>query len=451
LLTVDLVLRNAKIFHDEKIVKAGIAVERGKIVKIAKDANLPSASIEIDCKEMLVIPGVIDAHVHLRDQELVYKEDFISGTSAAANGGVTSVLDMPNNKPVTMDVSSLCSRMSLAKNKIVVNVGFFSAFPSNLEEIPKIVFEGAMGFKLYMSEKIGGIDPSDNESLIAAFIEAEKMNVPVCLHAEDQSFLKSVHRKIEKNKEKSFESYLKMHSPDAEVMAVEKAVKIAQKTKAKIHFCHISTAQSLRLIVAGKQSGLPVTCEVTPHHLLLSSVHLKDLGAFGLSNPPLRSEKDIHSLWNGVQAGEIDIFASDHAPHSLDEKKKSEIWQVSPGIVGLETMLPLMLTQINKGVLSIRKLVRMTSKEPARIFAVNKRGKISEGYSADLVVVNLKKEWRIDSSKFYSKAKFSPYEGWKVKGKPMKTFVNGHLVMDDGEVFVSSSQGQIIRRGTVPH
>jgi dihydroorotase len=416
-----------------KIVTAGLAVEAGKIIKIAKDTNLLDSS------------KIIDTHVHLRDQELAYKEDFYTGTAAAANGGVTCVLDMPKNKPVTMDASTLRERMSIASSKIVVNVGFYSEFPNDANEIMNIVREGAKAFKLYMSEKIGGLDPNNDESLIEAFMEVQKTGVSVSVHAEDKQLLESTLAQTMKKKGNDIEAYLNVHSRDSELKAINRAIEIARNSKVKLHFCHVSTVKGIQSIKLAKQKGMPLTCEVTPHHLLLTSNDMKNLGAISLTNPPLRTDADVRSLWSSIESDTIDILASDHAPHSLNEKIKSEIWEVAPGIVGLETLLPLMLTQVNKGILSLSKLVKMTSKRPAEIFSIKNRGELKEGHSADFVIVDLKKEWKIDSSKFYSKAKFSPFDGWKVKGKPVKTFVDGHLVMDNGEITSAPGEGRIIR------
>jgi dihydroorotase (multifunctional complex type) len=190
---------------------------------------------------------------------------------------------------------------------------------------------------------------------------------------------------------------------------------------------------------------LPVSCEVTPHHLLLSSQQLKKVGFFGLTNPPLRSESDTRSLWRNLQAGNIDIIASDHAPHTLKEKEEKTVWNVAPGIAGLETLLPLMLTQVNAGRLSLPRLIQATSAKPAKIFGLYMRGELKKGNFADFTVVDLKREWEIDASKFCSKAKFSPFDGWKVKGKPVKTFVNGKLIMDEGEIVANPGDGTVIR------
>ncbi len=445
LLPADTNIKNAKLLLNGEIVEAGIAVESGSIVKIAKDANLSRASREIDAKGLLVLPGVIDAHVHLRDQGQVYKEDFLSGTAAAANGGVASVLDMPNNVPVTMSAPALRERMGIAEKRVVVNVGFLSAFPNDVKEIGGIVREGAKAFKLYMSQAIGGVDPDDDEALTTAFTEVHKMGVPVCVHAEDRQLMESAYREVKERKDNTIKAFLRVHSPEIELKATNRVIRIAKKTGARMHFCHVSITKSLQSIKDAKKTGLPVTCEVTPHHLLLSSSGMKKLGPVELVDPPLRPNNDVRSLQRELGNDVIDIIASDHAPHGLGDKQKPEIWQVAPGIAGLETLLPLMLTQVDKGLLTLQELVRMTSERPAKIFNLKGKGELKEGYSADFVVVDLKAEWKIDSSRFKSKAKFSPFDGLKVKGKPVKTFVNGRLVMEDGEIVASPGQGRILR------
>ena len=442
---VDLALKNGKVYVYGEVLRGGLAIDEGRIVRIARDVNLPSASREMDLDGLLVLPGLVDAHVHLRGQGLSYKEDFLTGTAAAANGGVTLVADMPNNRPVTMDSVTLRERMGEAARKAVVNVAFYSAFPEKTGEIQRVVREGAKGFKLYMSGKIGGLDPNDDEALVGAFREAARLGVPVSVHAEDGGLLESAFRSMGEKESCFPDAYLKVHSSDAEVRAVSRVVGIAERSGARVHICHLSTKGGVEVVSSARQSGLSATCEVTPHHLLLSSSCLKDLGAVALTDPPLRSEEDIRSLWSAIQAGTIDILASDHAPHAWDEKVGSSIFEVAPGIAGVETLLPLMLTQVSEGRLSLSTLVRMTSGRPADIFGLRDRGRLKEGCYADLVVVDLKERWKIDSSKFLSKAKFSPFDGWEVKGRPKKTFVNGCLVMDEGEILAKPGDGWVIR------
>lgn len=442
---VDLVLYNAKVYTTKGLVTAGIAIDKGKIFKIAKETNLPKSLTKLNLRGNMILPGLIDSHVHLRDQQLAYKEDFLSGTAAAAAGGVTAVMDMPNNNPVTMDSKSLRQRMTLAKKRVHVNVAFYSAFPENLKEMRLIVEEGAVAFKLYLSEKIGGLDINDDESLSQAFKKALKMSVPVAVHSEDKEMLDQGRERMERVGRDDVDAYVEVHSPNAEEKAINRVTRLARKTGTSIYFCHLSSLAGLQAFSAAKNAGLSVTCEVTPHHLLLSSEDLKHRKTLALTDPPLRNKKDSKALWNALKLGLIDTIASDHAPHAIEEKKIESVWDAKPGIPGLETTLPLLLTQVNEKRLTIQDFVRLTSEKPAAIFHLKDRGRLEENCWADLVVVDLKQEYRVDSSKFFSKAKYSPFDGWKVKGKPLKTFVNGVLVYDEGEIVAKPGTGQILR------
>ncbi len=444
-LQVNLVLSNAKIYTPKGIIKAGIAIDEGRIFKIAKETNLPQASEKLDLKGLLVLPGLIDSHVHLRDQQLAYKEGFFSGTAAAAAGGVTSVIDMPNNKPLTMSSESLRKRMKIAERRVITNVAFYSAFPRNLSEIYSIVEEGAVAFKLFLSQKIGGLDMEDDEVLLQAFNKVSETKVPIAVHAEEKETIEKAKRELQKAGRRDLQARLEVHSPEAERRAIERTVHLVEQTRARVHFCHLSTADGLSVILHAKKNRLPVTCEVTPHHLFLSSEHLKNLNTLALTDPPLRTQKDKHALWDALRQGLIDVISTDHAPHTLDEKQADSVWDAKPGIPGLETILPLLLTEVNGGRLSLSDLVRATSEEPAQIFNLKGRGYLAEGNHADLVAVDTSQESEIDSSKFHSKAKFSPFDGWEVKGKPVKTFVNGRLVMDEGEIVAEPGTGRVVR------
>jgi dihydroorotase len=445
-LPVDTVLNNAKIFTRGSIVEAGIAIDKGKIVKIAKDTNLPPASTKINLKGHITLPGIIDPHVHLRDQQLAYKEDFFTGTSAAASGGVTLVVDMPNNKPVTMDSFSLKERMRLAEKQVLVNVAFNAAFPKTLEEIAEVVKAGAVGFKVYLSSRIGGIDVDDDEVLVAALREAAVRGVPVAVHAEDRKIIEERKREMETAKRKDAEAYVRAHPPEAEVQSIQRVIRLVKKSGVQVHFCHLSSALGLNAVLTAKKAGLPVTCEVTPHNLLLSSEQYRRSGFFALTDPPLRTREDVSALWSALKRGFIDVIASDHAPHTIEEKNVDSVWGAKPGVPGLETTLSLLLTQVNEGRLSLAELVKRTAEEPAKIFHLGKRGFLEEGNWADLVVVDMKREYEIDSSCFLSKARYSPFDGMRVKGKAVKTFVNGRLVMDEGLIVAEAGVGEVVSR-----
>lgn len=444
---VDSVLNNAKAYLKQEIVECSIAIEDSKIFKIGKETHMPQADEKTNLHNLLVLPGVVDSHVHLRDEEKAYKETFLTGTAAAAAGGVTTVLDMPNNAPLTASADALRNRMQLAERRAVVNVGFYSAFPSRQDEIEKIVEEGAVGFKLFMAEQIGELDIDDDEVLEEAFKRTAGLNVPVAVHAEDHALLKKATEELKLAHRDDITAFLKAHSEDVEVEAVEHLLRISKRIKDMcLHFCHVSTEKALDAIEEAKKSSLKVTCEATPHHLLLTKDDYGHLGPSAVTMPPLRSRENVEALWKGVADGSVDVIGSDHAPHTLQEKESRSIWDVKVGVPGLETTLPLILTEVHRNRLSLSRAVQLLSEKPAEIFQLPDRGILEQGKNADLVAVDFNKKFKIDASKFQSKAKFSPFNGWEVQGKPIKTFVNGLLVMDEQEIVAKPGSGTVIRR-----
>lgn len=443
---VDLVLKNLRAYVGGVLLDCCIAIENGKIFKVGKEAQIPSADVVIDLHGLIVLPGLIDAHVHLRDEGKSYKEDFYSGTAAAAAGGITTVIDMPNNQPVTMSAEALRKRMQLAESRVLVNVGFYSEFPQKLSEIDEIILEGVIGFKLFMNAQIGGLNVDDDYAVIEAFRHVAS-RVPVAVHAEDKQIIAAAEGSLKDQGRCDLEAFIQAHPEEAEIKAVKRIIAIAKETGTHLHLCHVSTGATVELVAEAKSMGQKISCEVTPHHILLSVEDLRRIGSFAVTVPPLRDKYHTILLWKGIREGLVDIIASDHAPHTLMEKKSSNIWYVKAGIPGLETMLPLMLTEVNNGRLSIRELVKLMAENPAKIFGLHGAGYIREGMNADLVVIDLKSKGKIDSSTFKSKAKFSPFDGWEVKGKPVKTFVSGKLVMDHGEIVAEAGCGRVIRKG----
>ena len=337
--------------------------------------------------------------------------------------------------------------MALAQRRILVNVGFYSEFPKKLAESQDIVLEGAVGFKLFVGTQIGGVNVYDDEELQEAFREVAPLNVPVAVHAEDKALLTANENKLKQAKKTSTAAFQNAHSVEVEAKCVERLLKISASTDVRLHFCHLSTKEGLDAIAEAKKNGRKVTCEVTPNHILLSTVDLERMGQMLIMAPPLRDIDQVESLWNGLEAGWVDSLGSDHAPHALSEKSASSAWDVKVGVPGLETTLPLILTSVRKNRLTLSQAVGLLAEKPAEIFGLNDRGHLKQGKRADLTIVDFNSKFTIDASKFKSKAKYSPYDGWEVWGKPEKTFVDGLLVFDEGEIVAKAGSGSLVRRG----
>lgn len=443
---VDLVLGNAKAYVEGKIVECSIAVEDGSVFKIGRETNMPRGDVKTDLKGLLVLPGLVDAHVHLRDEGKAYKEDFFTGTAAAAAGGFTTILDMPNNSPTTMSVESLRNRIAAAENSILVNVGFYSAFPDGIGRLQGIVEEGVVGFKLFMAEQVGGLNIHDDDALLEAFETVGKLGSLTAVHAEDELALRRAEEQFKRSGRNDVNAFLKAHSEDVEVKAVNRLLGIDREAGMRLHFCHVSTKNGLDAIVEAKKAGLPVTCEVTPHHLFLSSEDLRRVGTLAVTMPPLRDKVHVEALWDGIRNGSVDIVASDHAPHAFSEKKAENVWDVKVGVPGLETALPLLLTEVKRGRLSIGDVVRLMSERPSEIFRLRGKGVLKSGYDADFTVVDLDRKHRVIAADFRSKAKYSPFDGRVLAGKAVRTVVGGQLVMEDSEILAKPGSGEIVRR-----
>ena len=442
---VDSVLTNAKAYLSKEIVECSIAVENGRIFKIGKETQMPNADEKTNLRNLMVLPGLIDVHVHLRDEGKAYKEDFYTGTAAAAAGGFTSVLDMPNNDPVTMSTATLKNRMRIAEDRSIVNVGFYSEFPNDLSDAAAILDEGAVGFKLFLAHQVGGLNIDNDDALQEAFTRISELGVPVAVHAEDKALLTANEERLKRANRHDATAFMKAHSESVELKAVKRLLEINAQVGARLHFCHMTTESGLNAVVEAKKSGANVTCEVTPHHLLLSKADYERAGLMLTIMPPLRGESSIEALWKGIADGWVDVLGSDHAPHILSEKSAGSVWDVKVGVPGLETTLSLMLTMVRKNKISLAHVVQLLSEKPAELFGLRDRGGLAQGNKADLTVVDFKRKFKIDASKFRSKAKFSPFNGWDVQGCPVKTFVNGLLVMDEQEIVAKAGSGEVIR------
>ncbi len=422
--------------HDKGLVEGGVSINEGKIFKVGRLSSLPKASNIFKRSGAVILPGLIDCHVHLRGLNFSYKEDFYTGTCAAAKGGFTTVLDMPNTDPPTDSPERLKAKMEEASKNAVVDVGFHVYPPRDAAGLEGMFKLGAVSVKFYMPEL-----ENDTKLEFMAHLCGDA-GVPMTVHAESNRVIDEAYKRT--NKINSLEAFLQVHSTKAEVEGVREALKASRNT-AKIHFCHVSSEEALRDIEAARSRGIGCTIEVTPHHLMLTYRDLTRIGSLGLTLPPFRSKSDLEALWESLSHDRIDTIGSDHAPHSLEEKLRRNIWTVPPGIPGLDTTLSLLITFLNRGMLRLEDLVRLLAERPAAIFNLKGKGFIKKGFEGDLTVVDLNSEHTIDPKSFESKAKYSPFSGFKCRGKPIATFVNGNLVTEEGEIKAVPNTGKVVK------
>jgi len=436
-------ITDVKLLVGGRLLEGGIAIENGKITRIAKTALLPKSERRVDGKGLVAIPGLIDAHVHLRDMELAYKEDFSSGTMAAAAGGFTTVLDMPNTKPPTDSRERVIEKMAKARKSVHVSVGFYAALAESPVEIRGMMNAGVIGFKLYMNDPSPNAWHNDHRRLLSSLEECGSLGVPVAVHAENGPAIAKIQAECQSAGRRGMRDFLRAHAPELELDAIRTISELAHAVRSRVHLCHVSTYRGLNEIFAARRRGTAVTCEATPHHMLLKQAEMNRRKGIALMVPPLRSPEDAGVLWNSAAGGRIDVVASDHAPHAIEEKTGEDVWALKPGIPGLETTLPLLLAKMHHKEITLSRIVRLLAENPARIFGLETKGRLSEGMDGDVVLVDPKKQSKVDSSEFYSKARFSPFDGTRCVGRPVLTIVSGHIVYERGEI-IEEKQGEIV-------
>ena len=416
---MDLVIKNCRLV--DRLGEYNIKVEDGKIADISK-THIKGDDV-IDIKNNYIMPGFIDPHIHFRDPGLTQKEDFKTGSLSAANGGFTTVIDMPNTVPKTNTYKALKEKIQIAKNKSVVNFEL-QAGHNTLEEMEKMVTLNPISFKIFM-------DLESDENLerifedLSTLKETTDYNGLVATHCEKKSIVESETAKLKAKDENQAIDYTYGRPTISEDESVKQAIELARANNLKLHICHLSSAKSLNLAKDASKS-MPVSWEFTPHHLLLDNSAYNVYGTFIKTNPPLRPKNESVSV---KDLDENSIIGTDHAPHTLEDKTKG-VWSSSPGIPNLETVVPLMLTEVNKGNIDLSIIPKIFSENAAKVYGLENKGKIAIGKDADFTVIDLKREGKFNIDEFETKAEYSPFDGWNYTGTAIMTIVNGKIVMD---------------------
>jgi len=438
--TVDTNIINGKIFTREGFLEGGISIERDRIIKVGKEPSLPKASTRINARGALILPGLIDIHVHFRDLQQEKKETMITGTRSAIAGGVTSVIDMPNNKPPTDTAQRVKAKKQIIQGKAAANIGFYSLVPENTKEIIPLFKEGIFGFKIYPVSPI--YPPKDNQKLLSLLKSQAEYKIPLIIHPDNGYADRNEKLLLEKNM-LVIDAFIKAHNQIDEAQALKDFIELSETSKNSLHCAHVTAKKTVELIEKNQEKN-NLSSEICVHHLFLTESDMRKMKAQAKCLPPVRTQIDQTALWEALNSGVIKIIATDHAPHTYEEKH-CEFEAAASGIHGLETMLPLMFTAAAKGKISFEKLIPAVTINPAKLMSIKNRGELKVGNFADVIVV-AKEKGKIIAENFESKAKWTPFEGKEVLYTPKYVLVNGLLSKEDEYIISKANAGKILER-----
>lgn len=422
--------------HDGEGVR-DIGVVDGRIAAIGA-IDKGRAMEVVDCTNLHVLPGVIDSQVHFREPGLTHKEDLETGSRAAVVGGVTSVFEMPNTKPLTTSAAALSMKVDAARNRMFCDFAFYvGGTRENIAEIPDLErLEASAGIKVFMGSSTGDLLVEDEPSLDRIIA---KLGRRAAFHAEDEDRLIA---RMDERLAGDPSSHPVWRDPKAAMLATRRLVGLAEKHRRRVHVLHISTGDEMDYLAQHKRWA---TVEVTPHHLTLMAPECYErLGGRAQMNPPVRDASHQHRIWQAIVDGTVDVLGSDHAPHTVDEKDHGYPDSHS-GMTGVQTLVPMMLDHVHNGRLSLARFVDLTSHGPARIFGIAEKGRIAVGNDCDLTIVDLKRREMITSDWIESRCGWTPYDGVTVTGWPVGTVIRGRKVVWDGAIVGPSAHGAPVR------
>jgi allantoinase len=449
-MTVDLVVRNCTVVTPAgRTPDAGVAVEDGTIVAVARTDRLPEADHAIDAGGNVLVPGIVDCHIHNREPGLEYKEDWASATRAAAAGGVTTVVGMPNTDPVIDRPEHL--ELKYERGEAGAHVDFQSyvvVTSENLELIPGLDEAGALGYKIFLGSTVGDVPPPTDGEILEAMERIRETGKRLGFHEENGEIIDHYTERFQREGRNEPIDHAHSRPVIAEREAVERMITFAEETGAKIHMYHVSSGSAAEAVARGKDRGVDVTAETCPHYLWFTEDVLRETGNPARIQPPIRDADERERLWKtGIDDGVIDAIATDHAPHTPEEKKVDDpfgnTWDAVSGFVGLETEVPVMLSFVDQGRLTMEEWVRRHSARPAQVWGMYpQKGSLQVGTDADFTIVDPGREWTLESAdELHSKNCVTPFVGETFVGKATMTVVRGEVVYENGEVVGESGYG----------
>ena len=449
---VDLVIRNGLLVTEDAVVAADVAIDQGRIAAILAPGEPVPAEAQIDARGLYVMAGLVDAHVHFNEPGRSHWEGFASGSRAAAAGGVTTVLDMPLNCiPPTLDVAALEAKRAAVAGQSAVDYGFWGGLVAdNSAALPALHGAGVVACKAFMCHS--GLDEyprADHGTLLEGMKQLAPLGGSLGLHAEDQELTAHLTARLQASGRRDPLAWAESRPPVAEAIAAATALRLAGQTGGRVHFVHVSGPETVRVIADARRRGVRATLETCPHYLALDEDDLVRLGPIAKCAPPLRQCSEVEALWGLLAAGAIDLVASDHSPATPEDKRlgAGDIWQAWGGISGVQTTLPVLLTEgVHRRRLPLPRLAQLVSGNPARVFGLAPaKGQLRPGADADVVLVDLDAEWELRSEDLLTRHRLSPFVGRRFKGRLRRTLVRGVSVFVDGQIVAPPGHGQPFR------
>ncbi|MFC4249434.1 allantoinase AllB [Natribaculum luteum] len=448
-MSVDLVVENCTVVTPAgRVPDAGVAVEDGEIVAVGRSDRLPAADRTIDAAGNVLVPGIVDAHIHNREPGLEYKEDWESATRAAAAGGVTTVVGMPNTDPVIDRPEHLQLKFDRGEASAHVDFQSFVVVTSeNIDRIPALDEAGALGYKIFLGSTVGDVPPPSDGEVLEAMKRIRETGKRLGFHEENGEIIDYYEAQVKAAGRNDPIDHSHSRPVIAEREAIERMITFAEETGAKIHMYHVSSGSGAEAVARGKDRGVNVTAETCPHYLWFTEEVMREKGNVARIQPPIRDEAERTKLWDAFDAGAIDSIATDHAPHTDDEKKVDDpfgnTWDAAAGFVGLETEVPTMLTFVDEGRLTLEEWVYHHATRPAQVWGMYpQKGSLQVGTDADFTIVDPDREWTLeDRHDLHSKSTVTPFEGESFVGKATTTVVRGEVVYEDGDVVGESGYG----------
>lgn len=432
---VDLVIRGARVVSPDQIIEASVAIAGEHIVAVGHDDTMPPARAEMRADGLYLLPGAIDSHVHFRDPGYPNKETWKTGSAAAAMGGVTTVFEMPNTHPPTGTVEALRIKLKAAESSYC-DFGIHGLLgDESIDQLEALLDAGVTSFKAFVGNTFGNLPAPTDGALLEGFEILAPLGIRTVVHAENSSILFRRQKRLQDAGRIDAMAHLAARPAVAEIEAINRVLTLAEWTGARVHIAHHSAADSLYLLREFKRRGVDVTAETCPQYLLLNTDHMRKLGGVMRVNPPIREPRHNQPLWDALMDGTLDMIATDHAPHTPEEKTRESIWDCDCGFPGVETQMPLMLTEVNRGRASLMDYVRWSSVAPARAWGLyGTKGVIAPGAHADIAVVDMARTGTLSQNKLQSISKISPWNGRAVQGYPLHTLLRGRFVMRDGKL-----------------